>query len=89
MAAPRKYLGADLIEEVLYDTELRFENGNELRPSHLQTVDMRMPVYRARNWDLMAVMALGTGLFAGSTWVLGKIFWVHRDLIHRYIASVK
>lgn len=46
IAARRRYLGADLIEEVLYDTEMRFKNGKELRPSHLQTADMRMSVYR-------------------------------------------
>lgn len=89
IAARRKYLGADLIEEVLYDTEMRFDNGNELRPSHLQTADMRMPVYKARNWDLMAVTALGTGLFAGSAWFLGKMVWVHRGIIRRYIADLR
>ncbi|PYI05190.1 hypothetical protein BO78DRAFT_295182, partial [Aspergillus sclerotiicarbonarius CBS 121057] len=60
-----KYFGADLIEEVVYDTELRVVGGKETRPMHLQTADMRMPVYRARNWDLMAVSGLVMGLLGG------------------------
>jgi len=89
IAARRKYLGADLIEEVLYDTELRIVNGKEVRPKHLQTADMRMPIYKAKNWDLMAVTALGTGIFAGSAWFLGKMLWVHRNLIHRWAAGLR
>jgi hypothetical protein len=41
-ASRRKELGADLIEEVMYDTEGRFDGQKELRPMHLQTADMRM-----------------------------------------------
>jgi hypothetical protein len=32
IAARRKYMGADLIEEVMYDNELRFVNGREANP---------------------------------------------------------
>ncbi|KAL5691218.1 hypothetical protein EMGR_007144 [Emarellia grisea] len=65
VASRRKQLGADLIEEVLYDTELRVVGGTEARPMHLQTADMRMPVYKARNWDLMAVSDVVLGLLGG------------------------
>ncbi|EFW98536.1 udp-glucosyl transferase family protein [Grosmannia clavigera kw1407] len=56
VASRRKYLAVDLIEEVLYDAELRFDaDGHELRPTHLQTADARMSVWRAKNWDLWAL----------------------------------
>ncbi|RKL44808.1 hypothetical protein BFJ72_g3459 [Fusarium proliferatum] len=48
-ASRRKELGADLIEEVLYDTEGRFDGEKELRPMHLQTPDMRMSTSKAKN----------------------------------------
>lgn len=54
IASRRKYLAADLIEEVLYDHEDRGMTGKNPRPMHLQTADMRMPLWRARNWDLYA-----------------------------------
>ena len=84
VASQRKYYAADLMEEVLYDSELRFSdeddnyehhNRRELRPMHLQTADMRMPAYKAKNWDMMAVCSL-TGICAAgfSVW-LGKFFW--------------
>ncbi|CAJ0545568.1 Ff.00g090410.m01.CDS01 [Fusarium sp. VM40] len=61
--AKRKYLAADLIEEVMTDQELRFRKGVELRPMHLQTADMRMSIWKARNWDMWLVSL--TGLAAG------------------------
>ena len=65
-----------MIEEVMYDHELRFESppqgkewegkdgasngvafgfahGNELRPCHLETADMRMSMPKRLNLDLM------------------------------------
>jgi hypothetical protein len=68
------------MEEVLYDTELSFFSGKEVRPKHLQTADMRMPICKARIWDLMAVTLLGTGLFSYSAWLV----WIHQGLIHRW-----
>ncbi|KAH7493534.1 hypothetical protein FOMA001_g1481 [Fusarium oxysporum f. sp. matthiolae] len=59
----RKHLATDLIEEVMIDQELRFKNGVELRPMHLQTADMRMPIWKARNWDMWFISL--TGLAAG------------------------
>ncbi|KAF7554509.1 hypothetical protein G7Z17_g2863 [Cylindrodendrum hubeiense] len=47
-ASRRKHLAAGLIEEVMYDSELRVE-----RPMHLQTADMRMPWWKAQNLDLL------------------------------------
>ena len=35
IAARRKYLGADLIEEATYDNELRFVNSREVKPMYL------------------------------------------------------
>ncbi|KAF5019872.1 hypothetical protein F66182_8108 [Fusarium sp. NRRL 66182] len=66
----RKHVAADLVEEVMVDQELRFRNGIELRPMHLQTADMRMPIWKARNWDMWLISL--TGLVAGgaaSWWV--------------------
>lgn len=50
VASRRKHHAADLIEEVLHDWELR--GGDPPRPMHLQTADMRMPWWKARNLDL-------------------------------------
>lgn len=73
VATRRRNHAADLVEELMYDNELRFSKSDhnrrrELRPMHLQTADMRMPAYKAKNWDLHAVCALGvdyTGLNGG------------------------
>jgi len=73
-----KYLGANPIED---DTDLRLVNSKEVGPKHLQTANMQMPIYKARDWDLMAVTALDIGLFAGGAWSLAKMVWVHRSLI--------
>ncbi|KAF6843579.1 hypothetical protein CMUS01_01987 [Colletotrichum musicola] len=55
IASRRKHLAADMVEEVVADHELRFKEGRELRPMHIQTADMRMPAWKAKNWDLWAV----------------------------------
>ncbi|GJC84773.1 UDP-glucuronosyltransferase 3A1 [Colletotrichum liriopes] len=65
VASRRKYLAADLIEEVLVDFEGRvleqLARGSGLggrgqkkreRHMHLQTADVRMPIWKARNWDM-------------------------------------
>lgn len=65
----------------MYDTELRFENGKELRPAHLQTADMRMPFWKSRNWDLAAVVTTGLAGLVGGAWFIGKMVWVHRGLV--------
>ena len=80
VAARRREVAADLVDEVLYDDELRFSNDRrrELRPMHLQTADMRMPVYKARNWDMYAVCALGVSVVVGGMGFLGRTAWVSR-----------
>lgn len=81
IAAKRKNYAADLVEELMYDNELRFSNSDcrrELRPMHLQTADMRMPAYKAKNWDLYAVFALGVSMMVGSTLFAGRMLWVFR-----------
>lgn len=87
VAARRKYHAADLIEELLYDTELRYKDGQELRPMHLQTADMRMPMYKAKNWDLMATCALALTAFTGSTVFVGKLLWARRTLLIELVQS--
>jgi hypothetical protein len=85
LAARRKELGADLIEEMMFYWEGRSVEGKdgkegkkEVRRMHLQTADMRMPFYKAKNWDLLAVTAMRvTTMARGASWV-GKIVWVHR-----------
>ncbi|KAL9083446.1 MAG: hypothetical protein Q9165_008522 [Trypethelium subeluteriae] len=67
----RKHLAADLIEEHLFDWELRFEHmptwglegkahdrGKELRPMHLQTADARMSWLKRNNLDLYLLTAI-------------------------------
>ncbi|KAJ5783717.1 CAZyme family GT1 [Penicillium psychrosexuale] len=72
VASRRKYHAADLIEELMYDNELRFKDGKELRPMHLQTADMRMSTFKARNWDLYAVSGLALSAVVGSMWLAGR-----------------
>ncbi|CAG9939843.1 unnamed protein product [Clonostachys rosea f. rosea IK726] len=54
VAARRKHLAADLVEEVLYDDELRRGNkkGVASRPMHLETADVRLSWFKKNNWDL-------------------------------------
>ncbi len=53
----RKNLAADLIEEVLVDFEGRCGGPERERPMHLQTADARMPIWKAKNYDLHALLA--------------------------------
>jgi hypothetical protein len=79
VAARRKYHAADLIEELMYDNELRFKDGKGLRPMHLQTADMRMSAFKAKNWDLYAVSVLALVTVVGSTWLAGRFAWRFRN----------
>jgi UDP:flavonoid glycosyltransferase YjiC (YdhE family) len=56
IASRRKYLAADLVEETLADFEGR-KLASDGRAMHLETADMRMPIWKARNWDLQALGA--------------------------------
>ncbi|KAH8736186.1 UDP-glucoronosyl and UDP-glucosyl transferase [Ilyonectria robusta] len=86
VASRRKHHAADLVEELMYDTELRFKDGKELRPMHLQTADMRMPAWKAKNWDLWAVSLLGMSAVFGGLGIGGRMLWFHRGGL---IESVK
>ncbi|KAL4738983.1 UDP-glucoronosyl and UDP-glucosyl transferase [Aspergillus similis] len=88
VAARRKYHAADLIEELMYDNELRFKDGKELRPMHLQTADMRMSAFRAKNWDLYAVSALVLVTVVGTTWLAGRFAWRFRGPVVGQVRSV-
>ncbi|KAI2813013.1 CAZyme family GT1 [Aspergillus niger] len=81
VAARRKYHAADLIEELMYDNELRFEDGKELRPMHLQTADMRMSAFKVKNWDLYAVSGLALSVALGSMWLAGRFAWSYRGAV--------
>ncbi|KAH8699302.1 putative UDP-glucoronosyl and UDP-glucosyl transferase [Talaromyces proteolyticus] len=89
VASRRKYHAADLIEEVLYDNELRLQDGRELRPMHLQTADMRMPTYKARNWDLKAATILSMGAIGCSLGLVAKYAWRNRTIIQQAVSSVQ
>ncbi|KAM5355523.1 hypothetical protein ACJ41O_002169 [Fusarium nematophilum] len=71
----RKQLAADLVEEVMADQELRLRDGVELRPMHLQTADVRMPIWKAHNWDmwLISLTALAAGGVA--SWWMAREGW--------------
>lgn len=64
IASRRKVLAADLIEEVLADFEGRKQEGKS-RPMHLQTADMRMPMWKVRNWDMYVVVGAAGLLVLG------------------------
>jgi len=80
-ASRRKELGADLVEEVMYDTEGRFNGDKELRPMHLQTADMRMSKFKAKNWDLWVVGLLTVGLVPLASIAIGKWAWTEKRVI--------
>lgn len=75
VASRRKHHAADLIEEVMYDQELRFRDGIELRPMHLQTADARMPAWKARNWDMWFVGLTGLTASAVACWWAVRYGW--------------
>lgn len=81
VASHRKDLGADLVEELMYDTEGRYDGGKELRPMHLQTADMRMSKFKAKNWDLWLVSLLTVGLVPLASIMVGKWAWAEKGVI--------
>lgn len=83
VASHRKNHAADLVEEILYDNELRLtdEGNRELRPMHLQTADMRMPAYKAKNWDLYAIGVLALSTLVGTMGIAGHLIWIHRGRV--------
>ena len=81
VASRRKEHAADLIEEIMYDTEMRLDEGHELRPMHLQTADMRMSRFKKNNWDMLTVAAAVVGGMGGAAYILGRLAWTNRRLI--------
>ncbi|KAL4765140.1 glycosyltransferase [Aspergillus foveolatus] len=88
VASRRKYHAAGLIEELMCDYELRFKDGKELRPMHLQTADMRMSAFKAKNWDLYAVSALALVTVVGPTWLAGPFAWRFRGPVVGQVRAV-
>ncbi|CZR42800.1 uncharacterized protein FPRO_10103 [Fusarium proliferatum ET1] len=86
-ASRRKELGADLIEEVMYDTEGRFDGEKELRPMHLQTADMRMSTFKARNWDLWLVGLVTLGVVPLASIIVGKWAWTEKRTIGHWVGG--
>ncbi|KXH37062.1 hypothetical protein CSIM01_00124 [Colletotrichum simmondsii] len=88
VASRRKELAADILEEVIFDHELRSVGGRVLRPMYPQTADMRMPVWKARNWDLWLVSfsALAVG---GTACFIGAKYARRLDLgIFRFVSGI-
>lgn len=88
VASRRKEHGADLIEELLYDTEARFDGDRELRPMHLQTADMRMSTFKARNWDIWFISLLTLGVVPLISVALGKWAWVQRSAMLEWTSTL-
>ncbi|KAI0180611.1 UDP-glucosyl transferase family protein [Hypoxylon sp. FL1284] len=80
ISARKKELGADLIEEVMYDHRFSLvppgatasESNMRCRPMHLQTADARMSSWRARNWDLTCLAVTTTVVIGYLGWALAK-----------------
>ncbi|KZL70607.1 udp-glucosyl transferase family protein [Colletotrichum incanum] len=88
IASRRKYLASDMVEEVLCDHEMRFKDGEALRPMHLQTADMRMSVWKARNWDLWAI-SISVIAIGGTACVSGfKYVWQPDFGVSGYLVNV-
>ncbi|KAK8879259.1 UDP-glucuronosyltransferase 2C1 [Apiospora arundinis] len=81
ICARRKHLAADLVEEVLMDAEGRrceeeaksrgvegrtYFKGRKRHP-HLQTADVRMPMWKSRNWDMWGVCVVSVLILFGLT----------------------
>ncbi|KAH8179428.1 UDP-glucoronosyl and UDP-glucosyl transferase domain-containing protein [Sarocladium implicatum] len=73
-----KHRAADLIEEVMYDHELRFADSSSshhpiaVRPMHLQTADARMSLWRSRNYDMWFVGLTSLGILGVGCWYAAK-----------------
>lgn len=87
-ASRRKELGADLIEELIYDTEARYDGDKELRPMHLQTADMRMSSFKAKNWDLWLVSLVTLGLAPVASIAVGRWAWGERKALGSFAGAV-
>ncbi|KAK0662124.1 hypothetical protein QBC41DRAFT_235274, partial [Cercophora samala] len=71
VSARKKHYAADLIEEMMFDAKFGLDpNNGKMRPMHLQTADVRMPIWKAKNLDLMVISGLAIAGFAGASYWL-------------------
>ncbi|KMU87631.1 hypothetical protein CIHG_06024 [Coccidioides immitis H538.4] len=87
VASRRKELGADLIEELIYDSEARWDGQKELRPMDLQTADMRMSAFKAKSWHLVLVYTVTFGVLSGVSWAVRSFTWANRGLTRAWVRS--
>lgn len=78
VASRRKLHAADMVEEVLYDTELRYKDKAEPRLMHRQKAGILTPAYQAGKWDMGGACALGLAAVMGSAVLTGQFLWNHR-----------
>ncbi|KAK0726576.1 hypothetical protein B0T21DRAFT_293523 [Apiosordaria backusii] len=71
VSARKKHYAADLIEEMMYDAKFGLDpNTGKTRPMHLQTADARIPIWKAKNLDVILVGGLAVAGFAGASYWL-------------------
>lgn len=88
VAFRRKELAADTVDEVIFDHELRSVGGVALRPMHLQTADMRITVWKARNWGLWLV-SVSTLTVGGTACFMGAKYARRLNLgIFRFVSGI-
>ncbi|KAK4173154.1 putative glycosyltransferase [Triangularia setosa] len=79
VSSRKKHYAADLIEEMMYDAKFGLDpNNGKTRPMHLQTADVRMRLWKAKNLDLVLVGGLAVAGFAGASYWLYS--WVSDQL---------
>lgn len=63
IASKGKERAADLVEEHMYDHELRFDRttSKASSPMHLQTADMRISLFKKHNLDILCAALLAVG----------------------------
>jgi hypothetical protein len=85
ISSRRKHLAADMIEQSMIDEEYRFLNSKTMHPRYLQTADMRMSRWRAKNWDLRLLASSTLLVAAASMTYVGRmiytVLWVRTRLV--------
>jgi hypothetical protein len=75
IASRRKHLAVDMIEQSMIDEEYRFLSDREMHPRYLQTADMRMSMWRAKNWDLRLLASGAMLIAAASVTYIGRALY--------------
>lgn len=78
VASRCKLRAADMVEEVLYGTELRYKDESGLRQVHHQKTGILTPVYQVKKSDMGGACALGLAAVMGSAVLTGQFLWNHR-----------